>query len=678
MESRGNLAEDLHQWATKRMQFRPQGRHSAAKIPRPEDFKLICRGQMADIWQFVVSHVHAAQTVRNVKGNLALRSKPALSGYKVSYQSDKPFNHEREELLEQRRSLSNELTATTSAIGHTEQDLERVRLEIVSKEQSYNLTVSKLHDIRRKRALLVASSQHTHNEVAKLNEYFTRLQQKADHLKNLTHRSQEPVPMFPKRGQSNETKELILEAASTRDVRESCAVIGSFLGQVLQGSFEGDKSQLEKKRGELWQDVEKVLSNYTSSHLVAALCAHTQDTVQALEEQTANIDIRRDAEKLRFKYENGGQLSDMSCPPNVLQTVHQLLEESQLATFARFLEAESATNRAWKLHQRLVQLSNRTDQLLVKNHQSNPGALELARSLLQTEALVSSTRSILKLLEGISDELKENITRMSLEKQILFAKHQKIQDFKRIADSKQDLIRVLIKQTFNSRTKLQKDQAEILKYADRVSGSQDADMHLLTERLRNSVSREMEAFIRIPVPYLLLTTLDSDDRVAVINLSINKLSGSSLVPGNETIQKLMRTLKYPEFRAPECLLSHAVSLLTEVMDTSLMLKSMEMNSSLSNGSQATSKQLAALCREVNEVDKSQVARLLPSLQKRLNDATQALASCLQVKDVALCWWEQPAQTCTPWVTVDGLNVQQWRDKWVIAATQLRQLSRNTK
>jgi len=42
--------------------------------------------------------------------------------------------------------------------------------------------------------------------------------------------------------------------------------------------------------------------------------------------------------------------------------------------------------------------------------------------------------------------------------------------------------------------------------------------------------------------------LFSGDRVAVINLSINKLSGSSLIPGNETIQKLMRTLKYPEFK----------------------------------------------------------------------------------------------------------------------------------
>jgi len=40
MESRGNLAEELHEWATKRMQFRPQGQHSAAKIPRQEDFKV--------------------------------------------------------------------------------------------------------------------------------------------------------------------------------------------------------------------------------------------------------------------------------------------------------------------------------------------------------------------------------------------------------------------------------------------------------------------------------------------------------------------------------------------------------------------------------------------------------------------------------------------------------------
>ena len=56
-----------------------------------------------------------------------------MSGYKVSYQSDKPFNHEREELLEQRRSLTSELSATTSAIGHAQQDLQRVRAEIASK-----------------------------------------------------------------------------------------------------------------------------------------------------------------------------------------------------------------------------------------------------------------------------------------------------------------------------------------------------------------------------------------------------------------------------------------------------------------------------------------------------------------------------------------------------------------
>lgn len=69
---------------------------------------------------------------------------------------------------------------------------------------------------------------------------------------------------------------------------------GSDLMQMISCSFS------EKKRGELWQEMEKVLGSYTSSHLVAALCAHTQDTVQTLEEQTTNIDIRKDTEKLRF------------------------------------------------------------------------------------------------------------------------------------------------------------------------------------------------------------------------------------------------------------------------------------------------------------------------------------------------------------------------------------------
>jgi len=36
-------------------------------------------------------------------------------------------------------------------------------------------------------------------------------------------------------------------------------------------------------------------------------------------------------------------------------------------------------------------------------------------------------------------------------------------------------------------------------------------------------------------------------------------------------------------------------------------------------------------------------------------------------------WEQPAQLCTPWVTVDGMNLQQWLVKWKVLASRLRQL-----
>ena len=35
-------------------------------------------------------------------------------------------------------------------------------------------------------------------------------------------------------------------------------------------------------------------------------------------------------------------------------------------------------------------------------------------------------------------------------------------------------------------------------------------------------------------------------------------------------------------------------------------------------------------------------------------------------------WEQPAQGTVPWLKVDGATLQEWRDRWTVEATRLRQ------
>lgn len=665
----------LHKWLTKRMRFHPHGRFSGGKVPGPDDLKFVCRGQLSNVWEFVISHVHHAETVAKVRGNLVLnRAKPLSTGYRVSYKSEKSFSHEREALLEQRQSLSAELSSTAENITELKKDLKSLREEIASREETYQMKKSEIRDVERRTCLLKAASQHASDETAKLNEYLSLVKEKTEHFQSITKQNSDPIPMFTKESHSSNGRDRALESANTRDVRECCSMIASFLGRSLQGSLSDSNSQeLERSRNDLWQRVDGILNSYASSQVMAAICDYTGDTVEALVGATAAIDIRKDAEKLRFKHQSGGQLSDVSLQPSVLLTVRQLLEENQEATFARFITTEKSLNRAWKMQQTSVRLSEKSGRMLAENHRVNPGALELAKGLYQTEMALFTSNSLLKLLTEISGELKEDVSQLSTKKKILFAKHQKIQNFKRIADGKQNLIRDLIKQNMDSRMKLQMDQTELLKYTQRMSGPQNVDVNQMSLQLHNCVSKEIGAFARLKLPYLLLTSLENGDKIAVVNLSINRLANEPTVSGHQTIQRMLKVFQYPRFKASECFLQHVVSLVEEVMEASLQLD--DRSSKETNSCQEL--KINALCEDVRKSDSRQVERLIPPLQKRLNDATQCLANCLQVKDIVLSWWEQPAQVCTPWITVDGLGLQQWRDQWTVAATRMRHLNSRT-
>jgi HAUS augmin-like complex subunit 5 len=118
-------------------------------------------------------------------------------------------------------------------------------------------------------------------------------------------------------------------------------------------------------------------------------------------------------------------------------------------------------------------------------------------------------------------------------------------------------------------------------------------------------------------------------------------------------------------------LSKIVELQTEHGRTSLVLKLRRTDKN--SETERRIEQLRRLCEDVSHHDKEQTEKLLPILQQRMTQATQTLTDCIELKDIATDWWEQPAQLCTPWITVDGLNLQQWRDKFTVTATQLRQL-----
>ena len=64
---------------------------------------------------------------------------------------------------------------------------------------------------------------------------------------------------------------------------------------------------------------------FIANQIIQSLCVVTLDGTERLRDFTNKIDIRKDAEKLKFKYEQG-HLVDVSSAPSTLLSVRQLLE----------------------------------------------------------------------------------------------------------------------------------------------------------------------------------------------------------------------------------------------------------------------------------------------------------------------------------------------------------------
>lgn len=97
------LANGLRSWAMDEMYFRAQGRHSNTPLPSREDFKMLCRGPMADVWKYVLEHVKSTKTVQKIKGNLKLQQ---LISEQASHSGDKPHDEVRDQLKQKHAELT--------------------------------------------------------------------------------------------------------------------------------------------------------------------------------------------------------------------------------------------------------------------------------------------------------------------------------------------------------------------------------------------------------------------------------------------------------------------------------------------------------------------------------------------------------------------------------------------
>ncbi|XP_060563500.1 HAUS augmin-like complex subunit 5 [Ruditapes philippinarum] len=630
MSGEVDLASKLHTWAVKEMHFYSQGASTSSKIPTVEDFKMLCKGPNAAIWKWVIAHVYSTETVRTVKGNLALKAKTSSQSYRVKYgEKESQYEQTKHDLLAKRASLSGEITTTLRDIGHLEHEIDRITTDI-----SETGTGSYMKTLERE-------------------EYYSR--ETAD---------QDP---------DSDSDTPALETASCKHVRECCEEIGGFLQDTLKGAFSGDKSQFAKRKEPLWQKVELVSGTFSADQILTSLLHNTRDTTATLKAMTSKVDIRRDAQNLRFKYEPGGDVKDLAKPPSLLRSVHQLLQERTNEHLQRFIQSQKYTNEARNLEESIVALKGQIEKRLQKLFSQKNADFALARNLIEAELELDGYRASLHCLNREGESLKEIVESSFRERQELITKYHRIQEFQELTDKKQNVIQVLVKQNLNSQSRLDSQIDEIDEYIERSLMSHQTQISTVSGKLQDCITLEVNEFANLALPYLMFSQIENALKTAVLDLSIHQTSPANLKPALMTV---LQCLNFQSFQAPEMVLRQCLQIKTDIEEIVYRLDRENWQQQWRTNKQGEKDIVSVitdLCETMKVEDEKQMKKTQPMLQQQINKTANALSNCLQAKSAATAWWEQPGQSCVPWITVDGQNLQYYVDQWKVLVTNLRQL-----
>ncbi|XP_068734247.1 HAUS augmin-like complex subunit 5 isoform X1 [Montipora capricornis] len=683
------LATTLRSWAMDEMHFRAQGRHSNIPLPSKEDFKMLCRGPMADVWKYVLEHVKSTKTVQKIKGNLKLQQ---LISEQASHSGDKPHDEVRDQLKQKHAKLTKKLLEVKNKFYNAEKEVKTLQKEILDAEGSYSEMDQQISDFAKRNALLTAFSKQCCLATEMYTDLVKQINDRITVYKDIARKKSTDPTYYTSQGSISQGSMLSsvegrstptgLESACTRSVRESCEKIGSFLHEVCKAEEQTgrvDDGTQRKIKEQLWTGVEKILSQHPPKDVLTSLSRIAQDSAISLRELTDRIDLKQDALELKFKYENSGKLTDTSSPPSVLQSVHQLIQEGQAAHFQRFIESEKGLNEVWKGRKRLETLQQEMESILVSRYKDWPGNVELARELNRIELELVACRASLEYYKTAVNELTDDKNERQRAKEILHMKHKKIQDFEKLAESKQSLIQALVKQNSSAKARIEKQKHEHLQFIQEKICSREAHLVAMAKQLHDCVKQEVDKFATLPLCQFHFSSVESARRIPVSELSVNRLESPSAKPGGDALKTVLKCLDFPSYKAPEELLPTAMKLKAKVEAIKCLVESRDAAVSELYGDRSCDRmitRLNGLRREVTEQDRAQLEYVMPLIQNGLTKTSRAFSDCIAVKDTVTSWWEQPAQFVVPWVKLEDQNMRQWTDQWILSATRLRQLQMN--
>uniref|UniRef100_V9KLF1 HAUS augmin-like complex subunit 5-like protein n=1 Tax=Callorhinchus milii TaxID=7868 RepID=V9KLF1_CALMI len=641
---RKDVAMELKRWAVEKMGFPPD------QLPSDAAFASLCGGQCADIWKYVVHHVDTVQNVKTIRGN--------LSWYRHLEQStsQQPATVEREK----RTKLLRQAVALRAEIQKLDESLVPMQQEVVNEALAAE-GQARVQEVKQRNLLLKAFQIRASQERKQLQERASEINHRLVRYRQISNKAEQDIGI----GQQMDVKHKLTgpEPEVVQDLRKVCSTRLEFLQSLClrDVGLSGGAGSCDLKGAvhQQWlNQVEGLLAAHPPNHLLDGLECLASENEWELQELASRVDVVGDLEDLRFNY-SSCHLQDVSQPQAVLQTVKWLLEERWRDAERRATEKVGAVKREKELRSRLTSLARDINLLLDTEPESR--RYPITRQQFERGLRVALETRYHEELAAQRQQLALSACERKSTIKSLQEKHQCILAFQELVDRKQDQIRALVKGTSSAKSHLPKARAEIHSLVDRKLSKHEGPVSTLTSYLHNAIFSEVQLFSSTPLPSLLLTPRDLEqDGDVPLELSINN---------TQRFKGLQQTLSFPLYKAPEYLLYRAAELRAEVMSLHECLCCQPHTLHQPSGSHGTAQ---ALISRVQKVDDENQALYIPAIVKQLmvcEDMTK-LSDALYV--TLRDWWEQPGQFTVPWIRQNGLNVQQWIQRWSLAVRAVQQ------
>uniref|UniRef100_A0A8C9DD07 HAUS augmin like complex subunit 5 n=1 Tax=Prolemur simus TaxID=1328070 RepID=A0A8C9DD07_PROSS len=622
-------ARELGRWAAEEM--------GAARAPESA-LRRLCLGQGADIWAYILQHVHSQRTVKKIRGNLLW------------------YGHQ--DSPEVRRKLELEATVARlrAEIQELDQSLELVERETEAQDMAMEQALQSMQDTQRRALLLRAQAGAMRKQQHRLRDPTQQLQNQLRHLQDIERKAKVDVTFGPLTSAA-----LGLEPVVLRDVRTAYTLRAQFLQNLLIPQVKTGSTPIphDDHFGISYQQwlssVETLLTNHPPGHILAALehlAAEREAEIQSL----CNGDGLGDTALPR------PQALDKSDSGQALPSMVHLIQEGWQTVGALL------TQRGTLLKERHV-LARRLQGLLEEVERCTLGSSE--RQVLMLGLRDCGLWAELKALRAQSLELEDTAGHRQLLLRELQAKQQRILRWRQLVEETQEQVRLLIKGNSASKTRLRRSPGEVLALAQRKVVP---TAEVVAPQIQELCRRREEKIQHLP--HVLLGTLLRHSpkelkALPTVLPSIHQLH--SMSPRGSSFIALSHTLGLPPGKAPELLLPVAASLRQDFLflqdqrdlrcwDLLSMKDSLPPGPSIPELLQSQASQ--------EEEQKENVGQALKKLENLLK---QALERIPELHGVVGDWWEQPGQAALSGELCQGLSLAQWQLRWVQAQGALQKL-----